>query len=44
LLSKQLKPGWSVFKLNSRPWIDPDAAEVEEIADTIKKCPSEVML
>jgi CDGSH-type Zn-finger protein/uncharacterized Fe-S cluster protein YjdI len=30
----------SVFKLNSRPWIDPDAAEVEEIADTIKKCPS----
>jgi len=30
----------SVFKLNSRPWIDPGAAEVEEIADTIKKCPS----
>jgi len=30
----------SVFKLNSRPWIDPDAAEVEEIAYTIKKCPS----
>ena len=30
----------SVFKLNSRPWIDPDAAEVEEIADTIRRCPS----
>jgi len=22
------------------PWIDPDAAEVEEIADMINKCPS----
>lgn len=30
----------SVFKLNSRPWINPDAAEVEEIEDTIRKCPS----
>jgi CDGSH-type Zn-finger protein len=30
----------SVFKLNSRPWIDPDAAETEEIINTIKKCPS----
>jgi CDGSH-type Zn-finger protein/uncharacterized Fe-S cluster protein YjdI len=30
----------SVFRLNSRPWIDPDAAKVEEIADTIRKCPS----
>jgi CDGSH-type Zn-finger protein len=30
----------SVFKLNSRPWINPDAAEVEEIVDTIRKCPS----
>jgi CDGSH-type Zn-finger protein/uncharacterized Fe-S cluster protein YjdI len=29
-----------VFKVNSRPWIDSDAAEVEEIADTIRKCPS----
>jgi len=30
----------SVFKLSSRPWINPDAAEVEEIVDTIRKCPS----
>jgi CDGSH-type Zn-finger protein len=30
----------SVFRLNSRPWIDPDAAKVQEIADTIRKCPS----
>ncbi len=30
----------SVFKLNSRPWIDSDAAEVKEIVDTIRKCPS----
>jgi CDGSH-type Zn-finger protein len=30
----------SVFKLNSRPWINPDAAEIEEIINTIKKCPS----
>jgi CDGSH-type Zn-finger protein len=27
----------SVFKLNSRPWIDSDAAEVKEIVDTIRK-------
>jgi CDGSH-type Zn-finger protein len=30
----------SVFKLNSRPWIDPDAAEKQQVIDTIKKCPS----
>ena len=30
----------SVFKLNARPWINPDAAEIEEIIDTIRKCPS----
>src|SRR5215212_10166914 len=30
----------SVFKLNARPWISPDAAEIEEIINTIKKCPS----
>jgi uncharacterized Fe-S cluster protein YjdI len=30
----------SVFKLNSRPWIDPDSARTEEIIDTIRKCPS----
>lgn len=30
----------SVFKLNSRPWIDPDASEINKIVDTIGKCPS----
>jgi CDGSH-type Zn-finger protein len=30
----------SVFKLNARPWISPDAVEIEEIINTIKKCPS----
>ena len=30
----------SVFKLNARPWIDPDAAALEEIINTIRKCPS----
>src|SRR5918912_910463 len=30
----------SVFRLNARPWIDPDDANVEEIIDTIRKCPS----
>src|SRR5919198_308877 len=30
----------SVFRLNARPWIDPDGANVEEIINTIRKCPS----
>ena len=30
----------SVFKLNSRPWINPDSARTKEIIDTIRKCPS----
>ncbi|MFZ0327439.1 MAG: CDGSH iron-sulfur domain-containing protein [Nitrososphaeraceae archaeon] len=30
----------SVFKLNERPWIDPEAATLEEIINTIRKCPS----
>ena len=30
----------SVFKINARPWINPDAAEMEEIINTIRKCPS----
>jgi CDGSH-type Zn-finger protein len=30
----------AVFKLKMEPWIDPDAADVEEIIATIKKCPS----
>ncbi len=30
----------SVFKLGKEPWIDPESAEVQEIIDTINKCPS----
>ncbi|HKG30679.1 MAG TPA: (4Fe-4S)-binding protein [Nitrososphaeraceae archaeon] len=30
----------SVFNLNARPWINPDAAKIEEIINTIRKCPS----
>jgi len=30
----------SVFKLNQEPWIDPDGATMEEIIETIEKCPS----
>jgi uncharacterized Fe-S cluster protein YjdI/CDGSH-type Zn-finger protein len=30
----------SVFRKNSRPWIDPDSTGIEEIIDTIRKCPS----
>ena len=30
----------SAFRLGSEPWIDPDAADPEEIAETIKMCPS----
>jgi hypothetical protein len=26
--------------LKTEPWIDPDAAEIEAIIETIKKCPS----
>jgi CDGSH-type Zn-finger protein len=30
----------SVFRMNAEPWIDPDAAAVEEIVATVEKCPS----
>ncbi len=30
----------SVFKMNQEPWIEPDGATVEQIVETIKKCPS----
>jgi CDGSH-type Zn-finger protein len=30
----------SVFKYGSEPWIDPDAADVDAIVATIRKCPS----
>ena len=30
----------SVFKFNTRPWINPDAADKQQIINTIKKCPS----
>jgi len=29
-----------VFRMKQEPWIDPDAAEVENIIDVIKRCPS----
>jgi len=30
----------SVFKLNERPWIDADGARIQEVINTIRKCPS----
>ena len=30
----------SVFKLNTEPWIYPDAAEIESIIEIIRNCPS----
>ncbi len=30
----------AVFKMENRPWINPDGADVETIIETIKKCPS----
>ncbi len=30
----------STFSLDARPWINPDAADREEIINAIKKCPS----
>jgi CDGSH-type Zn-finger protein len=30
----------SVFRMQTKPWIDPDGAEVEAIITTIKQCPS----
>lgn len=30
----------SVFKMHAEPWIDPDGAGVNEIIETIKRCPS----
>jgi CDGSH-type Zn-finger protein len=30
----------SVFKFNARPWINPDAADKQQIINIIKKCPS----
>src|SRR5262245_10636804 len=30
----------SVFRMKQEPWIDPDGANVAEIIETIKKCPS----
>lgn len=30
----------SVFKYKEEPWIDPDAATVNEVIDTVVKCPS----
>ncbi|MDQ5869127.1 MAG: (4Fe-4S)-binding protein [Thermoproteota archaeon] len=30
----------SVFKLGSKPWIDPDGAKTEHIINVVQKCPS----
>jgi CDGSH-type Zn-finger protein len=30
----------SVFKLGSKPWIDPDGAKMEQVINTVRKCPS----
>jgi CDGSH-type Zn-finger protein len=30
----------SVFRMNAEPWIDPEAAAVDEVIDTIRRCPS----
>ena len=30
----------SVFRMRSEPWIDADGAQVQEIIDTIRRCPS----
>ncbi len=30
----------TVFKMKEEPWIDPDAASIEEIVATIRNCPS----
>lgn len=30
----------SVFKLRTEPWIDPDGSGVEEIINTVRRCPS----
>ena len=30
----------SVFRYGEEPWIDPNGASVEEVIDTIRKCPS----
>jgi CDGSH-type Zn-finger protein len=30
----------TVFRVGQKPWIDPDGASVEEIIETVNKCPS----
>src|ERR1700680_1195967 len=33
-----------VFELKRRPWILPDAASAEEVADVVRRCPSGALL
>lgn len=33
----------NVFKLSSRPWIDPKAATTQEIIKTVKRCPTRAL-
>lgn len=30
----------SVFKLGSRPWINPDASKMNDIIEVVRRCPS----
>ena len=30
----------SVFDVNARPWIDPDGADPETVAEVVGRCPS----
>jgi uncharacterized Fe-S cluster protein YjdI len=33
-----------VFNLNRRPWILPDPAEADELAEVVRRCPSGALL
>ncbi len=33
-----------VFELNRRPWVLPDAASADEVADVVQRCPSGALL
>lgn len=33
----------AVFNPNRRPWVDPDAASVEEITRVVNECPSQAI-
>jgi uncharacterized Fe-S cluster protein YjdI/CDGSH-type Zn-finger protein len=39
-----LRGGPSVFQLNRRPWILPDAAGADEVAEVVRRCPSGALM